>query len=408
MYALLDAVTLALGSVWAHKLRSFMMVLGNIVAVMSIIAVVSLIQGMNFYVGEAIEREVGVGTFRIDKVGIVSDNEKEREAWRRNPNITLNDMKAIRRWSPLFRAMMTESGARSNVSWHEVTLEDVRIRGVSPEYQEFVGYSAVEGRVLSPMEVQRNRPVVLLGAETAKKLFGTVSALDHVIRLGGTHFRVVGVNERKGSMFGESQDDFAVIPLGKLRQLFGTRRSLSINVKPTDPSRLAEAMDDARLAMRIRHKLRPRDKDDFGLFTADTMMEVWRKFSQGAFAILIGIVSLSLVVGGIVIMNIMLMVVSERTREIGLRRALGARRRDIVWQVLTESTTLSIVGGLIGTIAGFAVALVVEWLSPLPAAIKPWSVVLGIGMTAFVGLFFGLYPALRAAKLDPIEALRRE
>jgi putative ABC transport system permease protein len=408
MYALLDAVKIALDSIWSHKLRSFMMVLGNIVAVMSIIAVVSLIQGMNVYVGEAIEREVGIGTFRIDKVGIVADDEAEREAWRRNPNITVDDMKAIRHFSPLFEAMMTESGARSNVSWRDVTLEDVRVRGVSPEYQEFVGYSAEVGRLPSPMEVQRNRPVVLLGADTATKLFGQLSALDQVIRLGGTHFRVVGVNERKGSMFGNSQDDFAVIPLGKLRQLFGTRRTLSINVKPTDPSRLEEAMEEARLAMRIRHKLRPKDKDDFGLFTADTMMDVWRTFSQGAFAILIGIVSLSLVVGGIVIMNIMLMVVSERTREIGLRRALGARRSDIVRQILTESTTLSIVGGLAGTLAGFAVALLVEWLSPLPAAIKPWSVVLGIGMTAVVGLFFGLYPAIRAAKLDPIEALRRE
>ena len=408
MYALLDAVTLALGSIWAHKLRSFMMVLGNIVAVMSIIAVVSLIQGMNVYVGEAIEREVGVGTFRIDKVGIVTDDEKEREAWRRNPNITLEDMRAIRRFSPLFRAMMTESGARSTVAFRDVTLEDVRIRGVSPEYQEFVGYTAELGRVPSPMEVERNRPVTLLGADTAKKLFGSLSPLDQVVRLGGTHFRVVGVNERKGSMFGSSQDDFAVIPLGKLRQLFGSRRSLSINVKPTHPSRLEEAMEEARLAMRIRHKLRPRDKDDFGLFTADTMMDVWRTFSQGAFAILIGIVSLSLVVGGIVIMNIMLMVVSERTREIGLRKALGARRRDIMWQIMTESVTLSTFGGLVGIGLGFLLALAISSATPLPAAVQLWSVAIGLGITALVGLFFGMYPAMRAAALDPIDALRRE
>ena len=408
MYALLDAVRIALDSIWAHKLRSLMMALGNIVAVMSIIAVVSLIQGMNVYVGEAIERQVGVGTFRIEKVGIVTDEDQERQAWRRNPDITIDDMRAIRRWSPLFRAMMTESGARANLTWRETTLENVRIRGVSSEYQEFESYSAAVGRSLSVLEIQRSRPVVLLGADTAQKLFKGVSPLDQLIRLAGTHFRVVGVNEKRGSMFGESQDDFAVISLNKHRQLFGTRRSLSINVKPIDPSRVEEAMEEARVAMRIRHKLRPKDKDDFGLFTADTMMDLWRKFSQGIFAILIGIVSLSLVVGGIVIMNIMLMVVSERTREIGLRRALGARQRDIVWQILTESTTLSVVGGLTGTLLGFVVALVVEGLTPLPAAIKLWSVLLGIGMTAVVGLFFGLYPALRAARLDPIEALRRE
>jgi putative ABC transport system permease protein len=160
--------------------------------------------------------------------------------------------------------------------------------------------------------------------------------------------------------------------------------------------------------MRSARKLSPKEEDNFGLFTSDTLMELWRDFSSNAFVLLIGIVSLSLVVGGIVIMNIMLMVVSERTREIGLRKALGARRRDIIWQVLTESTTLSIVGGLLGTILGFVVAMLVAAFSPLPAAIQPWSVVLGIGMTAVVGLIFGIYPANRAARLDPIEALRRE
>jgi len=408
VYPLIDAVRLAVDSIWAHKLRSFMMALGNIVAVMSIIAVVSLIQGMNVYVGEAIQKEVGVGTFRIDKVGIVTDEDKERDARRRNPNITLADMRAIRHWSPLFRAMMTDSESQTNISFRDVTLENVRVRGVSPEYQEFVGYGVTLGRLPSVLEVQRSRPVVLLGADTAKKLFKERPPIDQVIRLGGAHFRVVGVNEKKGSMFGRSQDDFAMIPLGKFRQLFGTRRSLQINVKPVHPSVMTDAMEEARVAMRIRHRLRPRDADNFGLFTADTLMDLWRSFSQGAFAVLIGIVSLSLVVGGIVIMNIMLMVVSERTREIGLRRALGARKRDIVWQVLTESTTLSIAGGVTGTLLGFVIALFVEAVSPLPAAIKPWSVVLGIGMTAVVGLFFGLYPAIRAANLDPIEALRRE
>jgi len=167
-------------------------------------------------------------------------------------------------------------------------------------------------------------------------------------------------------------------------------------------------MDEARVALRIARKLKPSDRDDFGLVTSDTFMDLWSNFSQGAFAVLIGIVSLSLVVGGIVIMNIMLMVVSERTREIGLRKALGARRRDIVWQVLTESTTLSVFGGVIGTSLGFGLAMVVAAFTPLPAAIQPWSVVLGISMTAIVGLFFGLYPAIRAARLDPIEALRKE
>jgi putative ABC transport system permease protein len=209
-------------------------------------------------------------------------------------------------------------------------------------------------------------------------------------------------------VFGNSQDEFVVIPLGAFQKLFGARWSMSLSVKPTDPAVMPTAMEDARVALRIERQLGPKEDDNFGLLTSDTLISFWRSFSAGIFAVLLGIVSLSLVVGGIVIMNIMLMVVSERTREIGLRKALGARRRDIVWQILTESTTLSMIGGMIGTGLGFALAFAVEKFSPIPAAIEVWSVLLGLGMTATVGIFFGLYPAMRAASLDPIEALRRE
>ncbi|MBI1874035.1 MAG: ABC transporter permease [Acidobacteria bacterium] len=408
MYQLLDAVRIALESIWANKLRSFMMVLGNIVAVMSIIAVVSLIQGMNTYVGNAIITQVGAGTFRIDRMGVPAGEREAEEASRRNPIVTLADLRALRGFSPIVSTVMAESGSAANITYHDVTLETVQVRGVSAEYQEFSGYNAALGRLPSPLEIERNRPVALIGWETAQKLFKDRNAVDELITLAGTHFRVVGVNEKKGSLFGQSQDDFAVIPLGKLMQLFGSRRSLRLTVKPPDPELLSQSMEEARLAMRIKRKLRPSQEDNFGLFTSDTVMDLWKAFSRGAFAVLIGIVSLSLVVGGIVIMNIMLMVVTERTREIGLRKALGARKRDIVWQVLTESTSLSLVGGIVGTALGFGAALLVQAYTPLPADIQVWSVVLGLGMTALVGLFFGLYPAVRAANLDPIEALRRE
>ncbi len=408
MYQIFDAILIALDSIWVNKLRSFMMVLGNIVAVMSIIAVVSLIQGMNVYVGNAILREIGVGTFRIDKVGVVTEEQQEEEAWRRNPDVKVSDMRAVTGFSPLIAAVMAESGTQTSIVYRDQTLDTVRVRGVSAEYQEFASYEAALGRLPTELEMRRNRPVVLLGWETANKLFKNRDPVDQVITVGGAHFRVVGVNEKKGTLFGQSQDDFAVIPLGKFQQLFGSRRSLDITVKPPDPSELQASMDEARLAMRIHRRLRPRDKDNFGLFTSDTLMDLWKSFSQGIFAVLIGIVSLSLVVGGIVIMNIMLMVVSERTREIGLRKALGARRRDIVWQILTESTSLSVLGGVVGTALGFLAAYLVTVFTPLPASIQAWSVAIGIGMTAAVGLFFGLYPALRAARLDPIEALRHE
>jgi len=203
-------------------------------------------------------------------------------------------------------------------------------------------------------------------------------------------------------------DGFAVIPLGSHMKLFGARQSLSLMVKPTSPAMLPAAMDDATVALRVARRLSPREPDNFGLFTSDTLLGIYRQATTGIFAVLVGVVALSLLVGGLVIMNIMLMVVSERTREIGLRKALGARRRDIMSQVLTESVTLSTVGGLAGILLGFLAAKGIAAATPLPAQLEVWSVVLGIGITAAVGLFFGAYPASRAASLDPIEALRRE
>jgi putative ABC transport system permease protein len=219
---------------------------------------------------------------------------------------------------------------------------------------------------------------------------------------------VVGVSAKRGALLGNSQDEFAVVPLGQFWMMFGSRRSLSLSVKPRDLAQIAPAMDEATIALRSARRLRPKQNDNFGLFTSDTILDIYHSATNGIFAVLVGVVALSLVVGGIVIMNIMLMAVSERTREIGLRKALGARRSDIMSQMLTESVVLSIFGGIIGTILGAIIALVISSLTPVPASIEPWSVVLGIGITAVVGLFFGLYPAMRAARLDPIEALRRE
>jgi putative ABC transport system permease protein len=408
MNKLLDAIGVALSSVWTNKLRSFMMILGNVVAVTSIIAVVSLIRGMDTYVSNAIIGEVGAGTFKVMRVGFVTDEEQEERARRRNPTVTLSDMRAIDAYSDLVDAVMAESGAGANISFENTTLENTRVMGVSSNYAEFSGYTPIVGRIPSRQEVERSRPVALLGWDTAENLFKGRDPIDKVIRVRNMHFRVVGVNEKKGSVFGNSQDEFVIIPLGAFQKLFGSRRSLEVTVKPVDPSQMTATMDETRVALRIKRHLRAKEEDNFGMVTSDTLMDFWRAFSSGIFAVLLGVVSLSLVVGGIVIMNIMLMVVSERTREIGLRKALGARRRDIIWQILTESTTLSTVGGLIGTAFGFALALGVAALTPIPAVIETWSVALGIGMTAIVGIFFGLYPAMRAAALDPIEALRRE
>ena len=374
MNKLLDAVTVALSSVWSNKLRSLMMILGNVVAVTSIIAVVSLIRGMDTYVASAIIGEVGAGTFRVERVGFVTDEEEAERAWRRNPVVTMADLRAIATYSDRIDTVMAESSGPANLSFGDETIENARIRGVSADYAEFSGYIPALGRIPTRQEVQRARQVALLGWNTAENLFKGRYPIDRVIRIRAMHFRVIGVAEKKGSVFGESQDEFVVIPLGAFQKLFGSRRSLELTVKPSDPALLTAAMDDARMALRVKRHLRPKDDDNFGMLTSDTLIDFWRNFS----------------------------------REIGLRKALGARRRDIIWQILTESTTLSVTGGLIGTALGFALAFGVEAFTPLPAAVETWAVALGIGMTATVGLFFGLYPAMRAAALDPIEALRRE
>ena len=398
--------SIALRAIWAHKLRSALTILGNIVAVASIISVVSLIQGVNAEVGDAIVSQFGSDTFAVDRTPLEL-TEEDVEANRNNPRISLDDADAIRRFSSSVGAVMAQASRSSEVRYRERVLENVQTRGVTRDYIEFPTFTAEHGRLISQTEIDRNRGVALLGYDTADRLFDQLDPLDRVIKIQGVHFRVVGVSEPTPASFGVSQDEYVVIPMGQFRKLFGARPSLGLLVRPTTPEQLAPAMDEATVALRIERRLRGREDNNFGLFTADTVLDIYEQATTGIFAVLVGIVALSLVVGGIVIMNIMLMVVSERTREIGLRKALGARRRDVLWQILAESVTLSVMGGLLGTVTGSAVAVGLGSLTPIPAVVHPWSIVIGIVMTAGVGLFFGLYPASRAAALDPIQALGR-
>jgi putative ABC transport system permease protein len=403
-----EAAIIALGAIWANKLRTFLTVLGNIVAVTSIIAVVSLVQGMNEYVTSAILSGVGADNFTIQRMPVVR-TEADEERVRNNPRIKLEEATAVRRYSDNVGAVAAQAQSRATMTYGSQSVDGAQVQGVSRDYIYFGTFNAEHGRLISQSEVDANRPVAVLGWEVADKLYGPADPLEKSVKIGSLHFRVIGISEKKGSFFGNSQDNFAVIPLGVFRKMFGSRSfGMQLLVKPRTPELVKTAMDDATVAMRIERRLRPREPDNFGMFTSDTFLDIYHTATNGIFAVLIGVVALSLVVGGIVIMNIMLMVVSERTREIGLRKALGARRRDIVWQILTESVTLSIFGGLIGITLGFGLALLISKVSPLPASVQVWSVMMGIGITALVGLFFGLYPAMRAAALDPIEALRRE
>ena len=407
MHQFLEAASIALQAIWSNKLRSLLTVLGNIVAVTSIIAVVSLVQGLNASVQEMIQSRFAADAFTVARTA-PAFTEEEQLRQQSNPRLTIDDADAIREAGPSIGMVMAEARSGAQIAWRGETLDSVSIRGVSREYNEIPSTSIEIGRTITPGEFDAGRFVAILGWDVGDQLFGQVSPLEKTITIAGVHFRVVGVAPKRGTIFGQSQDQFAVVPLGALQRVFGSRITLSFTVRPTSPQLVQTAMDETRVALRVARRLRPSEADNFGIVSSDTFLTIYRSATQMIFAVLIGVVSLSLVVGGIVIMNIMLMVVSERTREIGLRKSLGARRRDVLWQILTESITLSTVGGVIGTGLGFFVAWVISQLSPLPATVEPWSVALGISMTAAVGLFFGLYPAMRAASLDPIEALRRE
>ena len=407
MNQVIDSIVIALQAIWANKLRSFMTVLGNIVAVTSIVTVVTLIQGMNGMVADAIISDIGADSFTVQRRPPIF-NEDDEERARNNPLITIEEAEAIRTFSPLISSVMAQASRNASVSYRTEEIDNAQIQGVTSTYTEFSTFSVETGRMMSQIEVERGQAVALLGWGLADRLFGEINPLDKTIKIAGINFRVVGVSEQKGSFFGNSQDNFAVIPLNAYQRLFGARQSLSLSVKPVSTDVMTTAMDDATVALRVSRRLKPSEPDNFGILTSETILNLYRQVTSGIFAVLVGIVALSLVVGGIVIMNIMLMVVSERTREIGLRKALGAKRKDIMTQVLTESITLSTFGGLIGIGLGSLAASAIAAFTPLPARLEMWSVVLGIGITAAVGLFFGAYPASRAASLDPIEALRRE
>jgi len=402
----LESIGMALKSLVANKLRSILTLIGIIIGVMTVIAVVSIIAGMNRYVADQI-KTLGSTTFFVDKFGIVMSEEEWLKVMKRK-DLTLQDMETLRENCSLCWKVGAQVATYRKVKYRDKYLTDVQIDGNTANVIEISSIDLSAGRSPSEFENEHNRKVALIGWQIAENLFPGQDAVDKDIKIGNHYFRVVGVAKKRGSFLGFSQDNFVWIPITTFNKLFGSNIYLSIFVKVENFGSMQEAQDQVRLIMRTRRNV-PYDKpDDFAIMTSDTFMEMYRNFTSTAFIVMIGVSSIALVVGGIVIMNIMLVSVTERTREIGIRKAVGAKKKNILWQFLIEAVTLSLVGGSIGIILGSIMAKVVAAFSPLPAAIEIWSVITGLVIATSVGLFFGIFPAMKAAKLDPIVCLRHE
>jgi putative ABC transport system permease protein len=412
---LAEALRLALQATWGHKIRSFFTLLGIIVSVAFLVTVVAVIQGMNAYVQENLTGAiVGVNAFQVRRtpiqIGFV-DDEQLKEIQRR-PIIAPEDVPFVTRAIPDAQAVALQSGwptPQADVVWRDKTVGDVQVFGVTPPFQIVEDYEFAAGVPLSDVDTRERRLVAELGWDVSDKLFGDPArAVGQRVRIRGQQFTVKGVIAKKGNVLGQSWDGFVMLPFTTFEAMYGRRQTTVISVKMPTAEAVAGGMDRAQEAMRIAHRLRPNQADDFSVDTAEGLVAFWKSLTRVLFTVVPAVVAIGIVVGGIVIMNIMLMSVNERTREIGIRKSLGARRRDILRQFLAESVTLAVLGGVLGLASGAGLAGLVGALSPLPARVTLWSVAVALGLGASVGVVFGVYPAMRAARLDPITALRFE
>ena len=400
-----DTLRLALGALAAHKLRTALTLLGLVIGVTSLILVMTLIQGANGYVETKIAN-LGTDIFQVSKEPLATTDFNEILKARRHRDLTVDDGHALEDRCQLCLAVGARAMTFGQVSGEAQSLSDITLRGETSNMGWINTLDLAEGRFFTESEQRAAVPVVVLGAEVAAKIFPARAPLEKTLRIAGEEFTVIGVADRIGAVLGQDQDSFVIFPISAFQKLFGARHSLVFHIKSKPP--LAPAQDEVRLILRARRHLAPAAPDDFYFATADTYLALWKDISSVFFLVFVLISSVSSIVGGIVIMNITLVSVTERTKEIGLRRSVGATQRDISRQFLVEVLAQCLVGGLAGVALGFALALVLRQLTPFPAVVNPWFAVLGLAVASVIALVFGLYPAMRAARLDPVVALRSD
>lgn len=405
--ALGETVRIALDTLRSHKLRTFLTLLGVILAVTTLVAVMSMIAGLNFYVSDKLAN-LGANAFVIDRFGIITNFDEFIKAQKR-PVLTLDDVQFLRERMKLAYEVAAIEGTAMDLRSGNDMFEDGRVWGVTPNYPDVRAIGTALGRPINETDDVHRSPVCVLGADVAQKFFPNVDPIGKTIRAGAVSYEVVGVATALGTVLGQPQDNFIIIPMGTFQKTWHfPQSSPTLFVQAHSAELMDAAQDEARMLLRAKRHVPYNAPDNFGIIAPSSITGLWEELTAKIFEMAIGIVSVFLVVGGIVVMNIMLAAVVERTREIGIRKALGARRRHITMQFLAESAFITAVGGAIGIVLAYGIGALVTAATSFPIRTPLSAVVIALTLSTSVGLFFGIYPAVRAARLDPIEALRQE